>query len=128
MSVDFALSPDGSTLRIRGEGYVTDEDFVAAHRAFFRRTDLDRLTAVISDWRLLEGRGLSPWGLRAAAEEAVAWAVRSNRVCRHAIVVDVDLVFGLARMFEAYAASGWDVRVTRDIGEAEAWLTAADPA
>ena len=48
---------------------------------------------------------------------------------RRAIVVDSDLVFGVSRMYQAYTGQGGpEVRVFRDLEEANSWLDHGDDA
>jgi hypothetical protein len=121
MPVTYTIDPDRALVRTRCTGEVTLTE-VLGHFAELARDPHrpDRLDVLLD---LSELSSLpEPGQLRLVAHEigTIEGEVRF-RAC--AIVATQDVVFGLARMFEAFASTRFETtRVCRTLEEAEGWL------
>lgn len=126
MHLDFQLSPDTTELRIVASGRIDDDRVIEAYRGFWAREGRPPLTRIMSDYRLVEGPGMSANGLRRLAEVNAREFGQPRTTLRCAIVAPDDLHFGLAGLYAAFAQDSVEFLVTRDLDEAEAWLAAAE--
>ena len=75
------------------------------------------------DLRTVEMKDMSTYDLRVLVSYIEAHQQERGAGYKVAIVVNKDLLFGGARMFEAFAdTSPFSCRVFRDITQAESWL------
>ncbi len=116
----------GTGLRRTGEGVLTGGEIIEALRALPEQVpDLERITHALVDLT-----GITRIEVTNAELDTIASLDRGHGqrfgIRRVAIVATSDLAFGLARMYEAaMAGAGWEMRVTRDLAAAEAWLAEA---
>lgn len=122
MPVRWEVSGGGGRTGVLATGAVDGVELVAAHRAHLDEIGPEGADAVLLDWRQLSGEGIDSSSIRTVAELLGRLGEQNGRIGRLAIVAHDDLVFGLGRMVEAYVGPLWDVLVTRDGAEAEAWL------
>ena len=115
-------------------GVVTDADMVGAYERVVDDPAFDPTLNVLADMRGVERVDVTPGGIRQVAERRA----RNERVLRGrprvAVVVASDLVFGLARMYEAYRDPQGDQKddgkrflVCRTMEEARVWLGLDEP-
>ena len=120
MGMSYTIDRERRLVRSRGWGVVSSRDLqeltsrILADRAFDSAlrslADLSEVTAVAVDMMVM-------------AE--TAWMPLYVPGTRRAIVATGDVVYGLARTFASIAVqAGHDVRVFREMREAEAWLEA----
>lgn len=105
------------------EGVLTGAELIEGAmrlRAEAKRTGL--IEYGLTDLSAATQMQVTPEDLRRLAETQVVTAQIVRRAVA-AVVAPSDLMFGLARMWEAYAdATGWTTRVFRDRRSAEDWL------
>lgn len=122
MPLEYDVDVKTGTVLSRGVGAVIGDDV------------LHMLGACLEDRRLASPhreladlRGATAFGLDAAAVRAVAAFVKSAgdrfRGGKVAYVAEENVVYGIGRMFEVYAADlGLDFHVFRDVEAARDWL------
>lgn len=125
MPVSYRLEPQRGRVRTTCSGTVAFEEVVAHLDQLANDPATPARLDVLLDLRELETGSLPDRGqLQLVAEHAgkvrdrIAWGL-----C--AIVADVDVIFGIARMFEPIAEDKFrGTRVFRRLEEAERWLDA----
>jgi hypothetical protein len=114
---------DGRGMIHTGEGVLTGEDLIAGSmrlRAEMKRGG--RVEYAMSDLSAVTEMRATPDDLRQLAEAQLVTAQILPKALA-AVVAPHDHVFGMARMWEAYAdATGWETRVFRDRASADRWL------
>ena len=110
-------------------GVVTDGDIIEAYERVVGDPAFDPTLNVIADTRGVERAEITAGGIRELAERQA----RDERVVhgqpRVAVVVATDVIFGLARMYEAYSDQEADEKrylVCRTMEDARRWLGLAD--
>lgn len=121
MPVRFEIDPERRRILTTWSGVVTlkeNQDFI---RALADHPDFDPTFDQLSDARAVTA---------AVSSDRLADLARSQVFTagsRRAILVESDLVFGVSRMYQAYATQGGpEVRVFRDPDEASEWLDRED--
>jgi len=121
MPVRFEIDAEQRRIYTTWEGAVTlkeNQDFI---RALSEHPDFDPTFDQLSDARAVTA---------AVPSDRLADLARSQVFAagsRRAILVESDLVFGVSRMYQAYAGQGGpEVRVFRDPDEANVWLDRQD--
>jgi hypothetical protein len=114
---------DGRGVIQTGEGVLTGDELIAGSlRARAEAEISNRLEYGFADFSAVTEFRATPEDLRRLAESQMLTARLVPRAVV-AIVAPTDHVFGMVRMWEAYAdATGWTTRVFRDRASAEAWL------
>ena len=117
------LRSGGRRVTLILSGTLTDRDLFAAYEALYadpgHRVGMDELT----DCRAVERVEVTTGGLVALAAATARLLDVQAQTWRVAIVAPSDIVFGMARMYEAFRAeSPEQVQVFRDRASAEAWL------
>lgn len=123
MPITYEIDTTRGLVRTRCTGQV----FLPEVLAHFDQLQKEPLRPALLDV-LLDLRGLetAPKGdqLRTVADRIGRVGLQSFGRC--AILVDRDLLFGVARMFEAFANTQFqEVSIHRQPGDAEAWLNRA---
>lgn len=109
----------------RAWGTMTDEDWVDHYRRLRGDPAFDAGFRQLADMREVT---------RVAVSAATVAEVARRRVfaadARRAFVVGGDAAFGVARMYATYAGlhAGGEVRVYRDMRDAERWLSGTEDA
>lgn len=105
-------------IHFRVEGTVVSRNLVAHQREVRDDPDFDPTFSVLADFTAVTNVE--------ANNEAVHDLASSdpmNRDCRRALVVDNDVVYGLARMYQMLLDLSEDnCRIFRSMGEAREWL------
>lgn len=106
-----------------GEGVLTGHEIIQAIRALpVEIAEPDRITHALVDLTAVTRIAVTNAEPDSIARIEQAHGERFG-IQRVAIVVNLDLAFGLARMYEAgMSRTGWEIRVLRDLPAAEAWL------
>lgn len=112
---------DGRGVRFHAFGELTDAEFLTTVEAHLRAEDVGKYRYNLSDFTAVETVKLSSRAIFRSAELGRDSAVRRDLVM--AVVADRDFLFGLARMWQAFARStGWETGVFRSRTEAATWL------
>lgn len=118
MPATYRIDSDRGVVITTLQGRVTDRDLadhqrqVRADPAFHPGLD-----------QLVDGRAITEVRVTSGGVRAVAVSDYFAEGTRRALVMDSDVAYGMARMFEMLRASGpEEVRVFRTIGEAQVWL------
>jgi hypothetical protein len=122
MSIRIELEEESGLRVIRAEGILEDEALYRALTAFWQAPDYDPGRDELVDASGVTRADLSTDCIRRLA--ALALAVHPDGPpSKIAIVAPTDLLFGTARMYEAFVDAGErQVRAFRSVGEARAWL------
>jgi hypothetical protein len=121
MPVTYSIDHGRALIRTRCAGVVTLTDVLAHFATLARDPRCPRRLDVLLDWSDLETMP-QPGQLRTIAQEigTIEGSV-GFRAC--AVVAPRDVVYGLARMFQTFAAERFSsTLVCRTLDEAEAWL------
>jgi len=122
MPVEHRFDPDLGTLFARGIGRVTDAEMLAYAKQVASDHVLPAGHRQLMDLRRVETFDLTADGLRDVASIFVRLE-RDPDQARVAIVVEADVGFGIARMYQAFRdESAVPLRVFRDLDEACSWL------
>ncbi|MGH7740626.1 MAG: hypothetical protein ACRENS_01240 [Candidatus Eiseniibacteriota bacterium] len=123
MSYTTEFIDDGRGLIHTATGVLSGEELIAG--ALRARAELERggrLEYGLTDLSAVTEMRVKPEDLRRLAEEQSVTSKLMPKAIA-AVVAPSDHIFGLARMWEAYAdETGWTTRVFRDRPSAEEWL------
>ncbi len=125
MTIDIRVNLDERVRYSIVTGVVTDADLIAAYERVVADPDFDPTLNVLADTRGIERTEITAKGVQLLAQRRARderWVAAKPRV---AIVATTDVVFGLARMYEAYGDREGDGKrylVCRTIEEARRWL------
>lgn len=122
MPVTYTIDDAAGIVRVRGTGALTNEEVLACIEQVYSDPARKPGMPTLIDYRDIQGTGLTPQGMEAAAilKKALlahepAWAT--------AFVAPQDDVFWLARTYEVLRSGTAErLRVFRDPAEAEQWL------
>ncbi len=104
------------------EGALGDADVYETFSTLWLTPEYDPALDELVDLRGLSGVGVTSTGIRRLAETSVQ-VHRGSPAVRVAIVAPDNLVYGLSRMYGAFAEeSGSEHRVFRSVEEAMDWL------
>lgn len=128
MPYTLELIHGGTGILCCGQGLTTAREIMDATAAAATWGPLTaRITHVVVDLSAVTTLQVSTVELRWIIDADRRLAVAIPRL-RIAVVAPKDVVFGIARMYEAYGpAPGWDVNVFRTAEEAAAWLYSVLP-
>jgi hypothetical protein len=114
-------------LLIHWEGTVLGDEVIRSyHERFSSPERLKKLRYVLTDYSKVSDFDMTPDDIKSIADITNQAAISRSRVYAVA-VMPIDIAYGLARMFQAYAVdddTGWFTFVTRTRKEAEEWLLA----
>lgn len=120
MAIDYRYTDDGRGMIFTGRGVVDREQFdrldtnTAIHDV--------KLLYMISDLRGVDSMDLSTGEIRGIAEADLRKEAYKRDIVL-AIVGESDIVYGLARMYQAFVdEASWKVKVFRDLEAAKAWI------
>lgn len=122
MSLDINRTDDGGIF-LKGSGILKYDDVAGVNRILYATPETIRgLRYQISDYTEVSEIRLDAEEIRELARQD-AQASRSNPDMLIAVVGSDDLMFGVLRMWNAYAsAQGFETRVFRDLAEARIWI------
>jgi hypothetical protein len=106
-------------------GVVTDADMIEAYERVVEDPDFDPTLNVLADTRGIERVEITAGNIRKLAERRAQNERLVRGQARVAVVVASDVVFGLARMYEAYRDQQGGAKpflVCRTMEEARQWL------
>ncbi|OVE80785.1 hypothetical protein BVY04_04950 [bacterium M21] len=103
-------------------GAVSDEEMLSTYRELFSGQEVLRESDFLVDLRKADSRSRSSDGIRQMAKASDLAPERGTKR-KIAIVVNNDLSFGLARMYQAYAEQACqEVNILYSLDEALPWL------
>ncbi len=128
MSTTLTYVEGGAGAVLEGHGIVTGEELWLAGEEIYSEERIDTLVYQLVDFTRAERFDFGADEVRAMARQDVAAATRNPRIII-AIAGDTDLIFGLARIWEAHVGgvSKLATAVCRTRVEAEAWIAANRP-
>jgi hypothetical protein len=127
MPIRIELEEESGLRVIRAEGALQDEALYQALAALWQAPDYDPTRDELVDASGVTRADVSTEGIRRLAALALA-AHPGGPPARIAIVAPTDLLFGTARMYEAFVDAGErQVRAFRSVAEARAWLRGQPP-
>lgn len=123
MAIDVTYLDDGVGISWLGGGIVTGQDLIdASEETFGPEERLKQIRYALVDFTHIDGVSILPADIR---EKAILNG-RAARVAPDAVVALVaekDLMFGLARVWDAYVERlSWETEVFRSVGDAESWI------
>lgn len=120
MPIHWTEHEDGAYVEIKASGTVLEKEWFELHHALLGNVDkASRMKHVLSDWTAASDVRLSGEAIRLGAHLSVT-AKFSGRI---AIVASEEVVYGLARMWEAHVERApWPHGLFKDIETAKAWL------
>ena len=104
-------------------GDLGDEDLLSLAEELEKASEVGSDFSLLIDLRQANGEQVTSAGARALAARPLVLAPE----CRRAVVVQSDLGFGMARMYEVLREERCAPRVFRDYDEAERWVKTGDP-
>ena len=123
MRYELDWNPTHQRMEVRAAGKLSIKDVAAVTRKIVKHPEWRDGMAVLADYRRVEGYHIEADGVRdlAALMGPLAKELGSGQL---AILLDGKLMYGMARMWSAYASFQFsmDVRVFSDEAEALAWL------
>ena len=118
MPAAYHISPLIACIIIRLEGSVTDSDLIDGQRRMFSDPLFQGHYS-----RLVDASDVTEFAVSANTVRAVAKAAVERGLRKAALISnDTDLVYGLMRMYQAYAEPPAEVAVYHNTQEALAWL------
>jgi hypothetical protein len=122
MAITHQTDPERNFVTLIAEGIITDED-LASCRADLVKSSLFRPgMKILADFRAVERFSLSMEGLfqRVDSDRSLEPELKDSR---QAVVTSSDLLFGMARVYQARMSEVFDkIEIFRDIDEAVTWL------
>ena len=120
MQVDRKVDAVGRVVTLTVSGEVGDPDLLSLAIGVENDPEIEHDFSLLVDLRSADGRNVTSAGVRALAQRPFAISQASRR----GIVVESELHFGMARVYEALRQTeGGAVRVFRDYDEAVRWVT-----
>jgi hypothetical protein len=120
MQVDQQVDPEARLVILTVSGEVEDSDLLSLAIEVEDDPEIKHDFSLLVDLRSADGRNVTSAGVRALAQRPFAISPASRR----GIVVESELHFGMARVYEALReAQGGAIRVFRDYEEAVRWVT-----
>jgi hypothetical protein len=129
MPIDIRVDLDRRVRYSVVSGVVTDADLLAAYERVVSDPEFDPTLNVLADTRGVERVDVSAKSVQLLAQRRARDERLLTTKPRVAIVAASDVVFGLARMYEAYGdrqGDGDRYLVCRTIEEARRWLGLPD--
>jgi stage II sporulation SpoAA-like protein len=118
MAALYHISPLIACIIVRFEGPVSDRDLIEEQRRMFSDPLFQGHYSRLVDATEVTDFSVSADTVRAVAKAAVERGLRKAALISN----DTDLVYGLMRMYEAYAAPPAEVAVYHSTEEALVWL------
>ena len=123
MPITYNRKPEHNLIIFTHKGEVSDNEFLEFYRRFFQDNTFDSSLKVLTDLREADSRPRSTSTLRQFAGFIGEHFDDSKIPPKVAVVAPKSLSFGLARMYQSYAASvPWEFVVFRALDAAFAWL------
>lgn len=121
--IEYRIDRAGGYVFVRIRGRIDDRRLLEGYRRLYSDPEWRPGLHEFVDTRGARGPDLSARALRDLADLTIQHTGGTRIPFRTAVVVERDVGFGLARMYEAFSdGSGEDVRVFRDVAEALDWL------
>lgn len=129
MPVQVEFLNNDTLIVITGSGVVTEEEYLQAHTVVVGTENRIRgLTGAMSDWSAVVEVEVSAAAIRRVAEHQQHVARLLPAGFPVALVASRDSVYGLSRMWEAYAeGTGWETQLFRERQAALRWLRTRMP-
>lgn len=128
MPITYSIDPQRSRVTLTYSGAITDQDLFAVFDRLYREPDHRVGMDELSDLRGVEVAQVTARGLQDLASRTALQLDSARQTWRVAIVAPVDVVFGLARMYELLReGSPEQVMVFRNLAAAERWLDGSTP-
>ena len=123
MPITVQSTDGGLGFIMKGEGVVTGQEiFDGVVERFSSEAKIRKYVYGMSDYTEVQRINMSNAEVILVAEKDKQVAT-INRSLVIAIAAPQDIIFGLSRMFEAYAQeTGWDINVFRTRQEAQKWI------
>jgi hypothetical protein len=118
MPASYHISPLIACIIVRLEGPITDRDLIEEQRQMFADPLFQGHYSRLVDATDVTEFNVSGDTVRAVAQAAVERGLRKAAL----IANDMDMVYGLMRMYEAYTDPPAEVAVYRSTEEALVWL------
>lgn len=123
MPIGYRIDPQAKRVDTTHVGVVDDEEFLETYRRMYSDPAFDGGFDILVDLHQAESSPRGAQALKMIADLGRRSHGKQGRVPRIAIVASADLSFGLARMYEGYAAEvPANIRVLRDREHALEWL------
>ena len=123
MSLDYTVHAQGSLILESGSGVLSDADLALHFQSLAADERFYEIPRILSDLRGVEHIDLTEHGVRKALSNVRKLASDAKA----AIVVPLELTFGLSRIYEVLAEElKREVRIFRDWHDALRWLGAED--
>jgi hypothetical protein len=124
MPISFSINPKNGYSIAKFEGRISDEELLNAYKAFYTGKDWWPGQNELVDFSDADLKEITVEGMRNLAEFAESvFKAHNIPLVKTALYAPKDFPFGLSRMYEAISyESPENVRVFRDIVEAEMWL------
>ena len=126
MPITYQIDEAAGRVTLQFLGTVTDGDLMAAFQQLYHDPRHRLGMGELTDCRQVERVEITSEGLQRLAEASAGLLDGPNTAWKVAVLVPAssDLLFGLSRMYELLReGSPEHVRVFRDVGEAERWLS-----
>lgn len=123
MRHEFSFDPEHSLVRVNAAGVMTPATFERQFQDLIHHPQWRRGMKILSDYRGIDGSGLTTDDVRAMASVYAGLADRIGPG-RSALVVNEALQYGLARMWVSWAEMKIprEVRVFTSMEEARRWV------
>jgi len=123
MPIELHIRPEHHLVILVHVGATPDDEFLAFYRSLYESDTFDSSMNQLVDLRQADSQSRSPEVLRQFAGFIKSTLEDDGVYPKIAVVAPRDLSFGLARMYQAFAASvPWDFAVFRAMDAALAWL------
>jgi hypothetical protein len=127
MPIQYEIDAGAGRVDCTHVGTVSDDEFLATYQRMYSDPAFDGSYDILVDLLQAESTPRGAQALKMIADIGRRHHKPGEKVARIAIVAGADLSFGLARMYEGYAAEvPANIRVFRERDQALEWL--AEPA
>jgi hypothetical protein len=124
MPVSITITDGGLGVVLIAEGYLSFQDVLQANENFFKQHAQEFLHCRywFADYSQVEQADVDFTQIRQLASMHVDVSKQNSQLVV-AVHSSADFIFGMARMWESFAAeTGWATQVFRSADEAKAWL------
>jgi hypothetical protein len=122
MAITHQTDPERNFVTLIAEGIITDEDLASCRADLVKNSLFRPGMKILADFRAAERFSLSMKGVfqRVESDRSLEPELKNSR---QAVVTSSDLLFGMARVYQARMSEVFDkIEIFRDMDAAKAWL------
>ncbi len=122
MGIRFKIVPEHHVVVIVQVGHISQEKKISFYKALIEDSRMETGYVFLVDYTNAESEVVSSDDVKCLAEFSKKWDMTYHMRGKTAIIATGDIVYGMTRMYQAYADSDENHQVFRDAQTAVDWL------